>query len=49
MAENIISYQKNEIYEKQKKNTLESVLKFDLKKVATSVKNFYKTIKYLRD
>ncbi len=49
MAENIISYQKDEIYEKQKKNTLESVVKFDLKKIATSVKNYYKTINYLKN
>lgn len=44
MADEIISYQKENTYELHRKNTTESVLKYDLKKVATSVVKNYKIL-----
>ena len=44
MAEAIISYQKENWYELHKKNTTYSVLKYDLKKTALSVIEYYKNL-----
>ena len=47
MARTIISYQKNKnIYKKHKNNTIKSVSRFDLEKIASSVLKDYKKIIY---